>query len=96
MEVSYKFTPKEIQKLSKFKNPSIILRKENIVKNGKYKIHFTKNIFNKLLGHKQLKYVFTDKRKENYIREGGSLASIFKSLSPHLIKFGRSFYQLLE
>ena len=37
MEVSYKFTPKEIQKLSKFKNPSIILRKENIVKNGKYK-----------------------------------------------------------
>ena len=49
MEVSYKFTPKEIQKLSKFKNPSIILRKENIVKNGKYKIHLTKNMFNKLL-----------------------------------------------
>ena len=49
MEVSYKFTPKEIQKLSKFKNPSVILRKENIVKNGKYKIHLTKNMFNKLL-----------------------------------------------
>ena len=32
MEISYKFSPKEIQKLSKFKNPSIILRKENIVK----------------------------------------------------------------
>ena len=28
MEISYKFTPKEIQKLSKFKNPSIILRKK--------------------------------------------------------------------
>ncbi len=89
MEVSYKFSPKEIQKLSKFKNPSIILRKENIVKNGKYKVHLTKNMFNKLLEHKQLKYVFTDKRKENYIREGGSLDSIFKSLSPHLIKFGK-------
>ena len=38
MEVSYKFTPKEIQKLSKFKNPSIILRKENIVKMEKWKI----------------------------------------------------------
>ena len=44
MEVNYKFTPKEIRKLSKFKNPSIILRKENIVKNGKYKIHLTKNM----------------------------------------------------
>ena len=95
MEVSYKFTPKEIQKLSKFKNPSIILRKENIVKNGKYKIHLTKNMFNKLLEEKQLKYVFTDKRKEYYIREGGSLASIFKSLSPHLIKFGKKLLPAL-
>ena len=95
MEVSYKFTPKEIQKLSKFKNPSIILRKENIVKNGKYKIHLTKNMFNKLLEEKQLKYTFTDKRKENYIKEGGSLASIFKSLSPHLIKFGKKLLPAL-
>ena len=52
MEVSYKFTPKEIRKLFKFKNPSIILRKENIVNNGKYKIHLTKNMFNKLLEKK--------------------------------------------
>ena len=95
MEVSYKFTPKEIQKLSKFKNPSIILTKENIVKNGKYKIHLTKNLFNKLLEEKQLKYVFTDKRKENYIKEGGSLASIFKNLSPHLIKFGKKLLPAL-
>ena len=89
MEISYKFSPKEIQKLSKFKNPSVILRKENVVKNGKYKIHLTKNMFNKLLEEKQLKFTFTDKRKEYYIREGGSLSSIFKSLLPHLIKFGK-------
>ena len=63
MEIAYKFTPKEIQKLSKFKNPSVILRKENIVKNRKYKIHLTKNMFNKLLCENQLKYVFTGKRK---------------------------------
>ena len=94
MEVSNKFTPKEIKKLSEFKNPSVILRKENIVKNGKYKIHLTKNMFNKLLEEKQLKYVFTDKRKECYIR-GGSLASILKSLSPHLIKFGKKLLPAL-
>ena len=89
MEIGYKFSPKEIKKLSKFKNPSIILEKENIVKNGKYKIHLTKNVFNKLLSENQLKYTFTDKRKEYYIQKGGSLASIFKSLTPHLIKFGK-------
>ena len=92
MEISYKFTPKEIQKLSRFKNPSVILKKENIVKNGKYKIYLTKNMFNKLLEEKQLKYVFTDKRKKYYIQQGGSLASIFKSLSPHLIEFGKKAF----
>ena len=95
MEVSYKFTPKEIQKLSKFKNPSVILRKENIVKNGKYKIHLTKYTFNKLLEEKKLKNVFTDKRKEYYIQQGGSLTSIFKSLSPHLIRFGKKLLPAL-
>ena len=52
-------------------------------------------MFNKLLEEKQLKYTFTDKRKEYYIREGGSLASIFKSLSPHLIKFGKKLLPAL-
>ena len=52
-------------------------------------------MFNKLLEEKQLKYVFTDKRKENYIRDGGSLASIFKSLSPHLFKFGKKLLPAL-
>ena len=27
MEIAYRFTPKEINKLSKFKNPSILLKK---------------------------------------------------------------------
>ena len=77
MEIAYRFTTKEIDKLSKFKNPSIVLKKDYIVKNGKYKIYLTKNMFNRLLEKGKLKYVFTDKRKEYYIQQGGSLASIF-------------------
>ena len=46
-------------------------------------------MFNKLIEKGELRYTFTDKRKEYYIQQGGSLASIFKSLSPHLIKFGK-------
>ena len=73
MEIDYKFTPKEMQKLSKFKNPSILLKKENIVKNGKYKIYLTKNMFNKLIEKDKLRYTFTDKRKNYYMQSGGNL-----------------------
>ena len=84
MDIAYKFTPKEINKLSKFKNPSIVLKKENIIKNGKYKIYLTKNMFNKLLEKGELKYVFTDKRKEYYIQNGGSFSYIFLKLFYHM------------
>ena len=50
-------------------------------------------MFNKLLSENKLKYTFTDKRKQYYIQNSGSLASIFKSLSPHLIKFEKNYYQ---
>ena len=95
MEIGYKFNVKEIQKLSKFKNPSIVLKKENIVKNGKYKIYLTKNMFNKLLEKGELKYVFTDKRKEYYIQNGGNLGNIFKAILPHAINFGKKLLPAL-
>ena len=95
MDIAYKFTPKEINKLSKFKNPSIVLKKDNIIKNGKYKIYLTKNMFNKLLEKGELKYTFTDKRKEYYIQQGGSLATIFKAILPHAINFGKKLLPAL-
>ena len=63
MEIVYKFTTKEIDKLSKFKNPSIVLKKDYIVKNGKYKIYLTKNMFNRLLEKGKLKYVLLIKER---------------------------------
>ena len=95
MEIAYKFTPKEINKLSKFKNPSIILKKDNIIKNGKYKIYLTKNMFNKLIEKGELKYTFTDKRKNYYIQSGGNLGNIFKAILPHAINFGKKLLPAL-
>ena len=95
MEIGYKFTPKEIKKLSKFKNPSILSKKENIVKNGKYKIYLTKNMFNKLLEKGKLKYVFTDIRKEYYVQNGGNLGNIFKAILPHAINFSKKLIPAL-
>ena len=41
-------------------------------------------MFNKLLENGQLKYVFTDKRKEYYLQQGGSLSNIFSAFVPYL------------
>ena len=84
MEISYRLNNNQIQKLKKYKNPSIILKKENILKNGKYKLYLTIGMFNKLLEKGELKYTFTDKRKNYYLQQGGSLASIFKVFVPYL------------
>ena len=84
MEISYRLNNSEIEKLKKYKNPSILLKKNDIFKNGKYKLHLTTGMFNKLLEQGQLKYTFTDKRKQYYIQNGGSLASIFKTFVPYL------------
>ena len=84
MEITYRLNNKEIEKLKKYKNPSIILKKENILKNGKYKLHLTVGIFDKLLEKGKLRYVFTNKRKNYYLQKGSSLGDIFKAFVPYL------------
>ena len=73
-----------------------MLKKENILKNGKYKLHLTVIMFNKLIKEGELKYGFTDKRKEYYLQQGDSLADIFKAFVPYLKPIAKKFYQLLE
>ena len=71
MDISYRLNNSEIEKLRKYKNPSISLKRGNILKNGKYKLHLTIGMFNKLLEKGELKYTFTDKKKQYYIQTGG-------------------------
>ena len=61
-----------------------MLKKSNILKNGKYKLHLIISMFNKLLEKGELKYTFTNKRKEYYLQQGGSFANIFKAFVPYL------------
>ena len=89
MDISYRLNNSEIEKLKIYKNPSIIL------KNGKYKLHLTVGMFNKLLEKGQLKYVFTNKRKQYYIHNGGSLSSIFKLVLPYAKDFAKKIIPAL-
>ena len=95
MEISYRLNNNQIEKLKKYKNPSILLKKSNILKNGKYKLHLTIAMFNKLLEKGELRYVFTDKRKNYYIQNGGSLANIFKAILPYAKDFAKKIVPAL-
>ena len=95
MDISYRLNNNQIEKLKKYKNPSILLKKENILKNGKYKLHLTIAMFNKLLDKGKLRYVFTDKRKNYYLQKGGSLASIFKAVLPYAKDFAKKIVPAL-
>ena len=46
-------------------------------------------MFNKLLEKGELWYVFTDKRKNYYLQQGGSLANIFKVILPYAKDFAK-------
>ena len=95
MDISYRLNNNQIEKLKKYKNPSILLKKNNILKNGKYKLHLTIGMFNKLLKKGELPYVFTDKRKKYYIQNGGSLANIFKAILPYAKDFAKKIIPAL-
>ena len=95
MDISYRLNNNQIEKLKKYKNPSIILKKENILKNGKYKLHLTIGMFNKLLEKGELKYIFTDKRKLYYKQQGGTLANIFKAVLPYAKDFAKKIVPAL-
>ena len=95
MEISYRLNNNQIEKLKKYKNPSILLKKNNILKNGKYKLHLTIGMFNRLLEKGELKYTFTDKRKQYYIQNGGSLANIFKAILPYAKDFAKKIVPAL-
>ena len=84
MDISYRLNNSEIEKLKQYKNPSILSKRGNILKNGKYKLHLTVGMFNKLLEKGELKYTFTDKRKQYYMQQGGSIANIFEAFVPYL------------
>ena len=96
MDISYRLNNSQIEKLKKYKNPSIILEKENILKNGKYKLHLTICTFNKLIKEGQLKYFFNDKRKEYYLQQGGSLGDIFKAILRYAKDFAKKIIPALS
>ena len=64
IEIGYNFLKKDLNKMQKFKNPTLDIDKNRILKNSKYKISLNKNQYNNLIKNGNIKYKLTDSKKE--------------------------------
>ena len=77
IEIGYDFNIKDVNKIKKYKNPTLDIYKDKSNDNGKYKIFLNKTQFNNLLKNNSIKYKLTDSKKNIMIGDGiGSLISM--------------------
>ena len=90
IEIGYNFLKKDLNKIQKFKNPTLDIVKNKLNKNSKYKMFLNKTQFNRLLEQGFIKYKLTDSKKRMNIQKGGGIGSLlsmaFNKIKPALPK----------
>ena len=71
IEIGYNLLKKDLDKIRKFKNPTLDIVKSKINKNSKYKIFLNKTQFNNLLDKRFIKYKLTDSKKQRHLQKRG-------------------------
>ena len=82
IEIGYNFVKKDLDKMQKFKNPTLDIFKSKINENSKYKIFLNKTQFNNLLDQGFIKYKLTDSKKKQNILVGDGIDSLIKMALP--------------
>ena len=94
IEIGYNFLKRDLDKIQKFKNPTLDIVKNKLNKNSKCKIFLNKTQFNNLLEKGFIKYKLTDSKKQRHLQRGdgiGSLLSMaFNMIKPALPKIATS------
>ena len=85
IEIGYNFLKKDLDKIQKFKNPTLDINKNKLNKNSKYKIFLNKAQFNNLLDQGFIKYKLTDSKKRMNIPKGDGIGSVL-SMAFNMIK----------
>ena len=90
IEIGYNFLKKDLDKIQKFKNPTLDIVKSKLNKNSKYKIFLNKTQFNNLLDKGFIKYKLTESKKKQNILVGDVIGSLlpmaFNMIKPSLPK----------
>ena len=85
IEIGYNFLKKDLNKIQKFKNPTLNIDKNKLNKNSKYKIFLNKTQFNNLLDQGFIKYKLTDSKKRMNIQKGDGIGNLL-SMAFNMIK----------
>ena len=85
IEIGYNFLKKDLDKIQKFKNPTLDINKNKLNKNSKYKIFLNKTQFNNLLDQGFIKYKLTDSKKRKHVQNGDGIGSLL-SMAFNMIK----------
>ena len=85
IELGYNFLKKDLDKIQKFKNPTLDINKNKLNKNSKYKIFLNKTQFNNLLDQGFIKYRLSDSKKRMNIQKGDGIGSLL-SMAFNMIK----------
>ena len=90
IEIGYNFLKKDLDKIQKFKNPTLDIVKSKLNKNSIYKIFLNKTQFNNLLDKRFIKYKLTESKKKQNILIGDVIGSLllmaFNMIKPTLPK----------
>ena len=90
IEIGYNFLKKDLNKIQKFKNPTLDIVKSKINKNSKYKIFLNKTQFNNLLEQEFIKYKLTYSKKQKNLQKGDRIRNLlsiaFNMIKPSLPK----------
>ena len=84
IEIGYNFLTKDLNKIQRFKNPTLDIDKNRIKKNSNYKIFLNKNQYNNLIQNGNIKYKLTDSKKRMNIQLGDEIASLIQMALPFI------------
>ena len=65
IEIGYNFLKKDLNRIQRYKNPTLDIDKNKIKKNSNYKIFLNKNQYNNLIQNGNIRYKLTDAKKKN-------------------------------
>ena len=76
------FLKKDLNKIRKFKNPTLDIDKNRIKKNSNYKIFLNKNQYNNLIESGNIRYRLTDAKERMNIQSGDGIGSLVQMVLP--------------
>ena len=82
IEIGYDFLKKDLNKIQRFKNPTLDINKNRIKKNSNYKIFLNKNQYNNLIENGSIKYKLIDAKKGMNLQKGDGIASLIQMAMP--------------